>query len=173
MQENYPNFPSQKLQLKIQTHVMFYLVGLVVQGPASWLCALTPGGEGEGASWPPCTTHASAQQGKNYSGMMSFSTDLQWASPLKTTLCCSHLPMRLTANFMRNRLIIVFHRFPGFAFCQKTTWVPLLKDKILFEINLLFFLLVSIRIIIECRSWLESFHHGSYLFQPTDSAIRQ
>ena len=42
-------------------YVMFYLAGLRVQGPASRLCALTPGGEGEGASRPPCTTHASGQ----------------------------------------------------------------------------------------------------------------
>ena len=42
-------------------YVMFYLAGLRVQGPVSRLCALTPGGEGEGASRPPCTTHASGQ----------------------------------------------------------------------------------------------------------------
>ena len=40
---------------------MFYLAGLRVQGPVSRLCALTPWGEGEGASRPPCTTHASGQ----------------------------------------------------------------------------------------------------------------
>ena len=59
--------------------------------------------------------------GKNYSAMLSFSTDLQWASPLKTKQCRSQWPMRLTGDFVQDKHSFVLYQLTGFAFCQKTT----------------------------------------------------
>ena len=82
--------------------VMFYLAGLRVQGPASWLCALTPGGGGGGSIkttlYDPCFRSIHNVQG--------FPADLQLLSILqihtagRQRIVASHLSLASVYIFM-------------------------------------------------------------------------